>query len=374
MADPMPIHPSAEQKIALSEVVLKYAITGPVERPVMAFLFEESIRTGDKPQHISDMHIHERFPKIAQDSVRTLISRIRKDLEQFFSEHPYGRQERYKVVIENREYALAYDVNDPPPMTREYVRSFWAPYYNTSTNPVRILYPEPPFLTDAKFAYHYHSAAALSPTDHLGIANSKEKLQLQYPFVPSGVVRAVAILLHDLQLSPGAKAIAEAMRPTNELLNQDQDIILLGSPIDLPQISQCEIECPMRSTQDSITYPTDDGEIESSTDDQYDAKKKTDLITYWGLVTRNSRLVKGRYATTVSARNGRVIEAIATYLTRENEVKVIAGLLDICNTFPDRFQVLFQASLLNAPGEPKVHNLKPVRAVDLDIPGSIMAL
>src|SRR5690349_3762928 len=96
-----PIDITPDQKKALSEAITEHAVTGDVAKPVIEFLFKESLRMGDKPKgpsdNISEHHIIQAVTKCHgsnEGAIRTLISRMRKQLADFFAHHPIGRQQR----------------------------------------------------------------------------------------------------------------------------------------------------------------------------------------------------------------------------------------------------------------------------------------
>ncbi len=326
----MPASPTAEEKRALCEIVIQYVAKGPVERPVVQFLFKCSIEAGNNPKHISEGHVLEGCPEgpRTEGAIRSMVSRLRTDLANFFSQHPVGRQQRLKVEIPSGGYALQFDFNNPPPMAGDLIKSFWAPYY-ASDRPIRIYYPD-----------------LVSADSH---------------YVPTGIVQAMVSLTECFQRSPRVPVTASPIKPTDSFPNQDEDIIVLGNVTTMPHISHLEAGLPMRSATGSINFPTHPKKTYADTKPSLQPGAS---LTNWALLTRTARLVQGRLATVISAHNGRAIEAVAAFLTRQRELETLAKLFSP-EPFSDKLQVLFEVSLLVTAGDVDVHHLVPAQALDL---------
>jgi hypothetical protein len=366
----MPVYPTPEEKSALCEVVVQFVARGPIERPVVQFLFRESIRMNDEPTHISEGHILEgcKDGPSTEGALRALLTRLRKDLADFFSGHSIGRQQRYRVVIPLREYALSFEINDPPPMSGDLVKSFWAPYY-TSDRPTRIFYPEPQFFADAKETHLYHPDAttAVQAKNHFSHLNVKGELAQDFPFVPSGIVQAMATIFECLQRPPRAPVTAIPIRPAVPFPEQDEDIVVLGTFATMPHLSGLEAGCPLHTGSSGILSRQAQGKTRSFKDNCAPPQTPSDaLVSVWALLTRNFRRYQGRVVTTLSANTSRAVEALAAFLTRQQELHSLAQSFESDYHFPDRFQVLFEISLFYPEAEPHVHHIAPKLAIDLD--------
>ena len=329
-------YPTEQERKALCEILLTHvASKGIVEKALIEYLFACSIAAGAEEKHISETHVllECKGGPSTETAVRAAMSRLRANCEYFFAYHHVGRQQTYKVVFEKKEYLPQYEFNHPPPIAGDLVKSFWGPYY-MSDRVIRIFYPE-----------LFHDTAGLS-------------------FTPTAIVQAMTILFETLQKSPKTKFTATALKPTEPIPNQDEDIVVIGTPATMPQLLQMEIGCPLKSEPHNVssssaaTIPVQD----EQSNDKLTINHRLEATA---LISRTWRLFRGRVATTISATSYAAFPALASFLTQQNDLKILTQLLAL-EVFPERFQVPFRLSMLNIAGREVIHQITPVSVIRLD--------
>jgi hypothetical protein len=333
--------PAAEEQRALCQIIVQFVATGPRERPAVEFVISRSIASNGTLKHISEQEILDdcRDGPETEGAVRSLFTRLRKDLAEFFAQHPVGRKQKHKLVFPRGTYAPRFEINDPPPMPGDLVKSFWSPYY-ASDKPIRVIYPEV-------------SAAA----EHGTAAN----------VVPSGVVRALISLFDCFQRSPRVPVTAAPLGPGMPFPEQDEDIIVLGTPATMPHVSALEASCPIRTGADEVVVKPVDGGPEAYSDCARKSDAGGDNVhAVWTVLTRKPRRYQGRVMTLLAANNGTAIDAVASFLTRQRELDLLAQKLGMEHSFPDRFQALFEVVMVEGWPEPTVEQILPRRVFDLD--------
>ena len=335
--------PKAEEQRALCEMIVQYVATGPRERPVMEFVISRSIQENGTLKHISEQEIIDdcRGGPETEGAVRSLFTRLRKEVAEFFALHPIGRKQKYKVEFPRGTYAPRFEPNSPPPMPGDLVKSFWSPYY-ASDKPVRVIYPEISF--DAV-------AGQNAPPDG----------------VPSAIVRALISMFECFQRSPRVPVTASPIRPGMPFPDQDEDVIVLGAPAIMPHLAALEASCPIRSGVGEVIVKPVDGNAETYSDSvQNSDPSMGNIRTVWAVLTRKPRRYQGRVMTVLAASDGIAIQAAASFLTRQQELDLLARKLNIEHAFPDRFQALFEVKAVPGQPEPTVDEILLRRVFNLD--------
>lgn len=357
----------ADSLPVMLDLLVEHVARGERERPTLEYLFKvASEDLGKKePRHIgeADLALHVWGSVAKADAARSLISRLRKDLVEFFSKHSVGRKQKIKVTIGSREYALRFDLNNPPEMAQDRVREFWSPYF-LSDHPTRLYYPEPLFFQDShktKFHNPEVSAADLKRFSYLGI---KETLSHNFSFVSSGSVRAM-FSLFDCFYGKNS-IIASALRPTVKALPEaDEDIIVIGTRSSLPLITTLEASLPLKSDAETLLKECGGGEEGEATVSKKQSPSGAQM--HWGLCTRRPHRFRGRSLTIFSGTHDHAVAATISYMTRQVDLKDLAYRFRPENFFPDYLQVLFRVNINDPDSEPSIDGIVLKRADKLSI-------
>jgi hypothetical protein len=363
----MPVQLGAEEQRSLCQIIVDHVVSGPRERPVIEYLFQCSIDAKGKTRHISEVEVAEHVWGNVEShgAARTVITRLRRKLEEFFAHDPVGRRQGKKVLIPQRTYFLAFAENSPPPMPSDLVKSFWSPYYS-SDQPVRFFYPEPEFFVDSR-STHFHNPDAnhADGSKYFSYLGLKQKPAAHFGFVPSGIVQAMVFLFECFQRPPRAPATASPLRPSVPLPQEDEDIIVLGTPSTLPHLAELEASSPLRTGKNEVTFKQPGQKSQTYCDGPL-KKGDEDLLVAWAVLTRRAHRYQGRTITVLAASNGRAVEALASFLTRQPELETLAKAFATGSSFPDRFQVLFEVQMLRTSAEPRVDQVRPEKVLNLD--------
>jgi hypothetical protein len=356
---------SSEEKMVMRDLLAEWVAHGPREGATLQYLFNRSIDEVDlklEPKHIGDAVLaDEVWNDINQDgAVRSLITRLRQNLQEFFSLHPIGRKQKYKVEIPKKSYGLVFSRNEPPSMPGSLVKDFWAPYF-TSEKPVRLLYPEPLFLRDSRSTVFRNSQAAYdNAIPALSYLNIDEKdLSPHWGYVPSGLVLAMSSLFDCFQRNR-TPLQCTPLAPGSKFSEIDEDLIVIGTMASMPYIRNLLAGFPVEITANSVVWKTDGGnETVFNVEDQSIATRSKPQ-KHWAVLTRRPSQFRGRLTTILSGTHDLAVKAATDFLTRQKELADLVKYVSDSGTFPENFQAVFECSIVDPDLEWHIQNVQIV--------------
>lgn len=366
----MPISPKADHLPRLCETFISHGSPSPLERNAIEYLFRtemENLKKQPKERvRLSDMDLATKLHGDAGSgqAARTLITRLRTRLKEFYADNPIGRKERFSVIVDlNDGYSLSFPLNDPPPMADQFVSDFWAPY-TQSDRPVRLYYPEPAFFRDSHSTmFHNLLADPRNPKESLSYLGIEEMSQ-NFSFVSSGLVKSILVFF-DLFQRRGVPLLASPLRASATFPEADEDIIIIGNHRTIPLIATLEEVQPLKDKTEkdipSVIAPS----TETSADDPKGAINTAKKPDHWALLTRRAHRFHGRLITLLSGNHDSSIEGGAGYVTRQLELKSLIQHFQPENYFPSHLQVLFEVTIVNPDLEPYIDQVTVKKATKL---------
>jgi hypothetical protein len=339
---------------AICELLVEKVATGPKEQPTLQFLFKkaiESLEDNKEPENIGDYDLAMEVWGDAgkTGAVRVLIGRLRKGLDDFYSEND-GRKESIRVRIGPPGYALLFERNRVPPMAGDRVRELWAPYLK-SNRPVRLLYSPPLFLQDGHQTNFHNSTINSENFEALAYLGITEKLTPTFEFIPAGIVQTISLFHKNFQDNDTPLVVGPLRSTMNAFPGDDEDVILIGGPPANQTIKLIESSLPIKSGLEgsSYSYTGEDGtdrHVTCTNEPTGDG-----IYTHWALFTRTKHRYKGRMTTLISGTHDRAIEAAASFMTRQDELKDLISYFQPRIYFEKYFQVLFKVHVAMLSGE-----------------------
>jgi hypothetical protein len=105
---------------------------------------------------------------------------------------------------------------------------------------------------------------------------------------------------------------------------------------------------------------------EQPTDDKEYEEHGVRMFHKWGTLTRRWFKYNDRVVTVISGHHGRVVEAIAHFLTNPSSMSMLAELLDNPKTLPAYFQALFSVHLEEKTRGPLAISTNVTRALEIN--------
>lgn len=353
----MPTAIGREDQRKLKRVVVGYFSNSPRAVAVLSYLFDRSITATDSVPNVSESELitecHE-GPR-TEGAVRSLMSRVRDDLSHFFEEEAEGRKQRWKVVIPQRDYALAFDHNRPIPRSGSggLLRAFWTPYV-MSSKPIHVLYSEPQFFLDSLHTYLHNVNATTA--DELELVGQYKSVLIGIKpisgFVAAGVVQALIQIFEFFQ-SVGTPVTASPLRPNMEMPETDHDLIVLASAGTARSvIARLQYSLPKPLLPDTLAA---EPSVNSQSSSRMGAQESpTDGVPNFAVLTRRPHRMLGRSITVISAQHARAVEAVAWLVTKERELQKLAERFPESGVFPDFFQATVAVPILRTEAEPYI--------------------
>jgi hypothetical protein len=337
----MPI-PTLELRAKLRDAILEHVATSDAARAFVKAMFASPEESRSVEEVIALMS-----ESRSAESVRELKARLKERLEYFFGQHEVGRALPLRVTFENYRLNFVRNVVEPP----EYLTRFWSHYFD-SDHEVRIIYPEPEFFVDENPTYLRNPRALTSDVhDAFGYLRPKGKLEPSYSFVSSGVVRAMLLLAEMLQAG-ATRFITTPIRPFTFDADDDHDLIVLGTPTT--SNLTLALEEPM------IARTTALGIVVNGTLAYKDEQEEDVTGTKWALLTRREHRFQNRVVTSISAKHGRAVQAVAeVLLTRWDGLERLAAHLKANGSFPPYFQTVLRVEMSKAGGVPRIDAVTP---------------
>ena len=373
----MTVIPKHEQLNAMCDLIVKHVAVGQRQKATMQYLFSLAIQVVDTNSQFP-LAGEQKLPRIGEQELaikvwedaarvaaaRSTIARLRKELNEFFSMHSVGREEKIKVDIGPDGYRLSFKVNEPPPMREDRVKEFWSPFF-LSGCATRLYYPEPTFFRDSSHTHFFNAKATALDRSALKYLRIKGKLLADFKFVPSQSVRAMLALFDFFQRNR-TPLVASPVRATTKVMPEaDEDLIFVGTPGEMPLVQTVEASSPMKTLANSISCELDAGAPFTYKVTPLEHSGAVDLKRHWALMTRRSHRFGGRSVVVFSGTHERAIEAMITYVTRQEDLKALVGHFRTREYFPQFFQVLFNVNIAYAETEPSIDAIGVETAVDL---------
>ena len=357
----MPVPMKPEDLPAICQLLIENVGTGPKEQPVLQYLFKkaiESLEANKKQENIGDYDLALEIWKDAGStgSVRTLIGRLRKGLDEFYGAGE-GRKENVRIRVGPPGYALIFERNQVPLIPGERIRELWSPYLE-SNRPVRVLYAAALFLQD-RHQTDFHNPKVLhddrTAISYLGI---NDDLQPTSGFIPSGIVQAIALLSKCFYDNDTPLAVGTLRSSIPSFHEDDEDAILIAAAPLSPALQLFEADLPIRSSANgqSYLYKEDDGTDCTST--CTDSATREGRYTHFALFSRKPHRYKGRVRTILTGTHDRAIEAAVSFMTRQKELKELISFFHPQDYFPEYFQVLFIVQVVIVAGESHFENIE----------------
>lgn len=357
----MPSPIGREEKLKLKRAVLKHFANSPKAVPVLGYLFNRAI--DGPPGRVSYLDvIGVKGAPESENAVKNLVSRLRDSLEFFFSQAPEGRSQRWKVVFPTRGYQISFVKNDPAPLqtaSTAFLDGLWSPYA-LSKIPIHVLYSESQFCWGSQDKTPFDSDEDGSIIEKRLSGRNAAGGKSDYAFVATGVMQALLRLLEYF----GQKIIPTghgSLRSMREMPEPDQDVIILATSGAAPRtVARLEAALPLALFPQATAQSARMKGKKFEHDDSVCLEKV--------VLTRRPHRINGRTLTILSAEHAGAIDALAMFLTREDQVKTIAEALQCGSTFPRYFQVVFSIPTLVNDSESFIGPLVLELAVSLESP------
>jgi hypothetical protein len=346
MTERLPILLSREQQCELRDYLIANAARGPQRRVLLQHLFTLWLQP-TPPMHISVKDILKTCPTFTDDrAVRSDMSRLKEDLRQFFKHR--GRLYPFRLSID-AGYQPRYDHNDAA-LGSGLIWKFWRPYIGRS---VRIVYPEPIFFRDARDTYiRMPDVSSADALEQLSYLNYARPLKENCSFVPSGIVEGMLFLLEAFQ-KIGVRFSSTVV--SSELLpDGDEPMIVLGTPSTARIVTTLEASTDARTTNEGISVSSKKGHRLRFAD----STKREDLTgTKYALLTR--RKAGQHLVTILSAAHGRTVQALARFLTQDNDLSLLEQYFDKSDDFPTQLQAVFEVKMVETDRDPHIDSIRP---------------
>ena len=341
----------ADALARLRSVVLEHAITGPDQRQLLTYLFDR--HTAGETDNLDAWHVGRHAYAEGKDASRTGTDkhRVNKRLREFFDADPIGKSHPWRVRIGDH-YALVVERNRPAAAV-DLVKRLWAPYVG-STRLVRVLYPEVLSFKDGADTYLRNPRATRSDQTRVFsyFKLKKNELKPNYSLVQAGVVRAMMVLLEALQPFD-VPFRSGVVRPDVTEYAADEHLIVLGTPSTNPLVATYQSILPVRWTDTGLANP-----FGKTLADDYEEDFTGEK---WALFTRRVHL--GRTISILSAKHGRTVEALTTFLTRQASLQRYVEFLESQDSFPPEFQTIFKVVMSQMGTEPHIESIEPYAAL-----------
>ena len=379
LLDPIPANP--KEFLRLRDLIITHMLDSKAKgtRVAIRFVFDEAIRMGKNPERIvPDDIIRDKLGEKAyqalnpdqmakaDQAVRSMMSRLNRDLKSFFEEQPPCEKERQRVQFEVGDYYPRIVPNHRKTEQEDYVAAFWRPYF-TSSKRTRILYTEAQSFIDSRQTY-FLSNEANSPDkknifDYLNVPGGLDSISA---FISSGTVQALLSIIECLRRYAGQREdfiTAATTHPGDIVPDDDENLIILATPASAVMVSILEKGMPFRRSGKHVAIeneqPVEDDDIEMLSQD-------TASMVKWGVLTRRRHRFNDRIVTVLAARNGRTIEAMADCLTDKMDITALAGKFDRTNGFPASHQALFRVELTRTQRGQYIDGVRVQKAVAVE--------
>jgi hypothetical protein len=335
----------------LRTIVLEHAITGPDQRQLLAYLFDQ--RNAGVTENLDAWHVGRNAYAQEKDASRTGTDkhRVNERLLKFFDTDAIGKNHPWRVRIGDH-YALVVERNRPAAAV-DLVKRLWAPYIGSSRL-VRVLYPEVLSFKDSEDTYLRNPRATRSEQTRVFsyLRLKKNELKPNYSLVQAGVVRAMMVLLEALQPFD-VHFRTGVVRPDMTEYADDEHLIVLGTPSTNPLVATYQSILPAHWTNTGLATPFGKP-LADDYEEDFTGEK-------WALFTRRVHL--GRTISILSAKHGRTVEALTTFLTRQNSLQRHAEFLEPKDSFPPEFQTIFKVVMSQIGTEPHIESIDPYVAL-----------
>jgi len=374
--------PSNQEIDFMRALIVKHVTIGS-GKTVIEFLIEDFRKSSGTKTHVSSDEILKKLPgDYSKGALGSLMKNLRRKVPALFEDGP-AHDYHLKAWIDNSpgNYAIHFGVNDHEAPAIQLEGEFWKPYWanDRQHKPVRVYYPEPRFFRDKKDTYIRNpEVTTKEQVSFFSYLHAEGELRESFSYVPAGVVRAI-LSLYDFFQPKGVSLAVSAVRPGTMPDDEDEHVIILGTPTSNGMIPLKEGAMPLKVTWEAVDVdrrlkrlykissppgiPVRHRYVDERNEGLFEKK--------WGLVTRCEHIA-GRAMTIVSAKHGRTVQALIRSLTRHQELEGLQQLvreLDVDDTFPDRFQALFQVDMNKEAGENRVGPTYARLVVNLD-PGA----
>jgi hypothetical protein len=188
------------------------------------------------------------------------------------------------------------------------------------------------------------------------------QLRPTHSYVPSGTVSALLLLMEYFRKQPGGREITPVPFLPDDTVPDKANLIVLGTSTSMDAVATLERSLPFYTglTQE-ITI---EGE-EPVKDTEYD-EHGVRMFHKWGTLTRRWFKYNDRIVTVISGHHGRVVEALAEFLTTRSAFATLAELFHNPVTLPAYFQALFSVHLEEKPRGPLPIGTEAMRVIEIN--------
>jgi hypothetical protein len=284
----------------------------------------------------------EEWDKLHGD-VRTLASRVRTGLGDYFQDARLGRHSEHRLTIGiGPPYKLHVEANT----LQSSLSQFWEVHLG-STRKNWLITTEPLFFYNPREHFFVRYLTLNAPADRVEQPDSPVAGLVEcHTYVPSGEAGAEKVLTDWFKGQQKELTVAVSRNCIDQ--PWQDDLILLGNSRTNRFISSLQEKHNFQLVQQ-------DYQITNSDPKGDEAKIHTDLEGVTGvgvthaLVTRCRGLFDYANATIIAANHGRAAQRVAEFLTTEASVtKMFESFsLDLQKRLPDFFQILFEVPTLN---------------------------